>query len=76
MKFSAGFPMIGIAGVIGDVGAAASSSAAMPNLARRLWLVSREAHVRKNEKGKFTLENLGKSHNHLASSYQMYETTL
>lgn len=52
--------MVGIAGVIGDVSAAASSSAAMPNLARRLWLVSREAHVRKSEDGKYRIENLGK----------------
>ncbi|KAL3470047.1 hypothetical protein BJX99DRAFT_267696 [Aspergillus californicus] len=53
-----GFPVIGIAGVIGDVSAAATSGAVMPNLSRRLWLISREAHVHKNEKGKFTLKNL------------------
>jgi hypothetical protein len=31
----------------------------MPNLARRLWLVSRMAHVRRSKDGKYTLENLG-----------------
>jgi hypothetical protein len=51
--------MIGLAGVLGDVGAAVTSAAVMPNLARRLWLVSREAHVRKGKDGKYKLENLG-----------------
>jgi hypothetical protein len=51
--------MVGIAGVIGDVSAAGLATSAMPNLSLRLWLVSREAHIRKNEKGKYRVENLG-----------------
>lgn len=50
--------MIGLAGVLGDVSGALTCSAAMPNLARRLWLVSRNSHVRKDKDGRYTLENL------------------
>ncbi|KAL4860491.1 hypothetical protein BDV12DRAFT_181507, partial [Aspergillus spectabilis] len=53
-----GFPVIGIAGVLGNVSAAATSGAVLPNLSRRLWLTSREAHVRKGKGGRFTLKNL------------------
>ncbi|KIW04975.1 uncharacterized protein PV09_04137 [Verruconis gallopava] len=53
-----GFPVIGLAGVIGDISGSLACNAAMPNLARRLWLVARENHVRKNEDGKYYIDNL------------------
>jgi hypothetical protein len=63
--------MVGIAGVIGDVSAAGLATSAMPNLSLRLWLVSREAHIRKNEKGKYRVENLG-AHSHLLLLFLSY----
>jgi hypothetical protein len=66
--YIAGFPVIGLAGVIGDVSGALTCAAAMPNLARRLWLVSRIAHVRKSKSGKYTLENLGMSLPHCSKN--------
>ncbi|KAF9893310.1 hypothetical protein FE257_011740 [Aspergillus nanangensis] len=53
-----GFPVIGLAGVLGDVGGALGSTAGMPNVARRLWLISRDRNVRKTKDGKYTIENL------------------
>jgi hypothetical protein len=54
----AGFPVIGLVGMLGDIAGALACSCAMPNLARRLWLVSRNSHVRKNKDGRYTLEGL------------------
>lgn len=55
----AGYPVPGLAGVIGNVGGAMAAVASLPNLARRLWLVSRDVCVRKDENGKYKLENFG-----------------
>ncbi|EMD91412.1 hypothetical protein COCC4DRAFT_57557 [Bipolaris maydis ATCC 48331] len=54
-----GFSIPGLAGVLGDAGSALHCSAGMPHIARRLWHLSRASVVRKDEKGRFMLENLG-----------------
>ena len=56
---AAGFPILGLGGVLGDVGGALFCSTAMPNLARRLWLISRESKIRTTTNGKYTIDNLG-----------------
>lgn len=58
-NFLAGFSIPGLAGVLGDAGSALHCSAGMPHIARRLWHLSRASVVRKDEKGRFMLENLG-----------------
>ncbi|RFU27341.1 hypothetical protein B7463_g9001, partial [Scytalidium lignicola] len=49
---------IRLAGILGNVVGALTGAAAMPNLDRRLWLLSRATNVRKEKDGGYTLENL------------------
>jgi hypothetical protein len=55
--FTAGFQILGAVGVIGDIGSVVMSVASMPNLARRLWLMSRKTNLDKVN-GKWKLVNL------------------
>ncbi|KAI9373934.1 hypothetical protein BJX61DRAFT_541294 [Aspergillus egyptiacus] len=53
-----GFPIIGLTGVLGDVSGAFDCSPGMPEVGRRLWLLSKESNVRKSKQGKYCLERL------------------
>jgi hypothetical protein len=57
-SITAGFQINGLAGVLGNIGGALTSAPSMPNLARRLWLMSRKSNLEKKD-GTWKLVNLG-----------------